>query len=169
MLEENEDDSDQEPYDSYDLSDTATYKLLSPSSTRASEDEQIGPKEEVSKMGSRKHSPTIFSPIASPPVPSPRVLYPIVNEKKSESRTLRLLSSRGEQRVATSALGSPATRSDYSSNSVESDGEVSVCLAPLAFLTLLFDVFLFFVPFFLLCTTALGKASFNCNCSLFFT
>ncbi|KAL0553368.1 hypothetical protein IC582_007262 [Cucumis melo] len=123
LLEENEDDPDQEPYDSYDLSDTATYKLLSPSSTRTSEDEQIGPNEEVSKMGSRKHSPTIFSPIASPSVPSPRVLSPTVNERKSESRTLRLLSSRGEQRVATSALGSPATRSDYSFSSVESDGE----------------------------------------------
>ncbi|XP_050939644.1 putative E3 ubiquitin-protein ligase LIN-1 isoform X2 [Cucumis melo] len=125
LLEENEDDPDQEPYDSYDLSDTATYKLLSPSSTRTSEDEQIGPNEEVSKMGSRKHSPTIFSPIASPSVPSPRVLSPTVNERKSESRTLRLLSSRGEQRVATSALGSPATRSDYSFSSVESDGEMA--------------------------------------------
>ncbi|XP_038896990.1 putative E3 ubiquitin-protein ligase LIN-1 [Benincasa hispida] len=123
-LEENEDDSEQEPYDSYDLSDTATYKLLSPSSTRTSEDEQIELKGEVSKMENRKHSPTIFSPITSPSVPSPKVLSPTTNEKKSESRTLRLLSSRfGEQRDATSVLGSPATRSDYSFSSVESDGE----------------------------------------------
>lgn len=98
-------------------------------------------------MGSRKHSPTIFSPIASPPIPSPKVLSPSIpspkvlsptaNGKcKSEPRSaLRLLSNRfGDQRVAaTSVPGSPATKSDYSSSSVESDGEVSVCLILILF------------------------------------
>ncbi|XP_022937096.1 putative E3 ubiquitin-protein ligase LIN-1 isoform X1 [Cucurbita moschata] len=125
-LEEIENDSDHEPFDSYELSDTVTHKLLSPSSTRTSEDEQIGPKGETSKMGSCKHSPTIFSPISSPSIPSPKVLSPTANEKcKNESRSaLRLLSSRfGGQRVATSVPRSPATGSDHSFSPVESEGE----------------------------------------------
>lgn len=82
-------------------------------------------------MGSCKHSPTIFSPISSPSIPSPKVLSPTANEKcKNESRSaLRLLSSRfGGQRVATSVPRSPATGSDHSFSPVEPEGEVSVSL-----------------------------------------
>ncbi|XP_022135985.1 putative E3 ubiquitin-protein ligase LIN-1 isoform X2 [Momordica charantia] len=125
-LEENEDDSDHEPYDSYDLSDTTTHKLLSPSSTRTSEDEQTESKAEMSKVRSRIHSPTIFSPIASPSIPSPKVSSPKMDEKckSGPHSALRLLSSRcSDRRVATPVAGSPAIRSDYSFSSVESDGD----------------------------------------------
>lgn len=114
-MEEDEEDSDNEPSDANVDSDDRTHKLVLPLPQF--------------KMKNPLYSPTVFSPITSPKTspqtssPKPDVLQP----KNEHASLLRLKSLRvTDSTVATSLPVSPSGITDYSISSAESDGEVIV-------------------------------------------
>ncbi|XP_050363758.1 putative E3 ubiquitin-protein ligase LIN-1 [Argentina anserina] len=104
--EENEDESDYEPND--------------PNMASDHEKEETERKVQSSVLRSRVHSPTIFSPLISPKS-SPKVSTP---KSDTSASTLRLLSVRVTDSVATSLPASPGMSNDYSISSADSDVEV---------------------------------------------
>ncbi|KAJ7966871.1 RING-type E3 ubiquitin transferase [Quillaja saponaria] len=118
IIEENEDDSDYEPYDTFvNLNDKNV-------DMKMAEDEETELRPWSTK--NQVHSPTIFSPLDSPRTPSKiSSLNPDVKCKKEPDSVLRLLSSRiTEAATSTSPILSPHLSNDYSISSADSDNEV---------------------------------------------
>ncbi|KAK9270446.1 hypothetical protein L1049_026026 [Liquidambar formosana] len=129
LLEENDDDSDNEPNNAYMDSEEKTHnlKLVSPSSMRMNDDKEAGPKVQPSKMKNQIHSPTIFSPLDSPKTPSPKIFSPKpgTHSRKESTSILRLSSTHVmDSNVSVSLPVSPKLNNDSSISSADSDGEV---------------------------------------------
>lgn len=130
LLEENEDESDYDQDDASMDSNDKAQKLHSPGSSKTINDKETGENVQTSKMKALIHSPTVFSPLCSPkPFPpnmsSPK---PEVQCRNNEPITLlRLKSVRlTDSASATSLPVSPPMSNDYSTSSVDSDGEAIV-------------------------------------------
>lgn len=94
------------------------------------DDKEARPKGLPSEIKNQVHSSSIFSPLDSPGITSPKHLSPNGDEycEKEPISMLRLFSNRiTDSTVATPLPESPHTRNDYSISSAESDGEVMVC------------------------------------------
>ncbi|XP_024026587.1 putative E3 ubiquitin-protein ligase LIN-1 [Morus notabilis] len=127
LLEENEDESDYDQDDASMDSNDKAQRLHSPGSSKTINDKETEENVQTSKMKALIHSPTVFSPFCSPkPFPpnmsSPK---PEVQCRNNEPVTLlRLKSVRlTDSASATSLPVSPPMSNDYSTSSVDSDGE----------------------------------------------
>lgn len=132
MPEENEDESDYEQDDvNVDFTDYKAQKLHSPGNSKTINDKESEQKvQQSSKMKSLIRSPTVFSPLCSPKTfpPNTSSLKPEVPGRNNEPVTLlRLKSIRlTNSTAATSLPVSPPMSNDYSTSSVDSDGEAIV-------------------------------------------
>lgn len=135
LPEDNEDDYDYEPNNSYLNSVDKIHKVVSPCSTIMNDEKESGSKK-PSKFKKQIYSPTIFSPLDSPKTPSPNIQSPkppMHSNKKSVS-VLRLSSTRVTDFTVPSSLpASPNLCTGFSISSADSDGEVIVCLKKLCF------------------------------------
>ena len=134
MPEENEDESDyQQDDDTVDFTEYKAQKLHSPGSSKTINNKDSAQKvQQSSKMKSLIRSPTVFSPLCSPKTfpPNTSSLKPEVPGRNNEPITLlRLKSIRlTNSTPATSLPVSPPMSIDYSTSSVDSDGEAIVRL-----------------------------------------